>query len=296
MNWQYILKADWTFINNPNSSTLGSYNKNTDTININLVAFTQLLEELFEMLEEEGDSRIRMLIGDMTLNQALNAPVGEVLEKFLIERIIDVMEHESIHEAHHLTNLREEVIKVFSNKEFDDVTDALYAGLSTEQRRIRTGADVWELFISKYYDELFVRVQQGNTYEKALEDTIDYITNWMDSWKDSAIEAAMTNPQLGPAAIPIFVSITNRIWRQFENVYTELTQWLANRARTLTDNLENMVAEIKDNIVENINNMSEKEFDDLKGNWKSNLRAQSHLSESGKESYEENKDVWEGYR
>ena len=295
MNWQYILKADWTFISNPNSSTLGSYNRNTNTININLVAFTHMLEEIVEMLRRVGDPRIRMLIEGRTLNQMLEEPVGEMLEKFLMERIIDVMEHESLHEAHHLTNLREEVIKIFSNKEFNHVTDALYAGLSTEQRRIATGADVWDTLIGKYYDELFVRIQQGDTYEKALKDTIEYIMDWMNEWKNTAIQAAMTNPQLGPAAIPVFTGITNRLMNQFERVYTELTEWLANRAKTLMENLENMVEEIKDNIVESINSMSEEEFDDLKGNWKSNLRAQSHLSESGKESYEELKDVWERY-
>jgi len=290
MSWFTILKADWEFIKNPDANWFGQYNSENDIIYINLLAYGELLEMIIEHVREEEIDR--GLFSGLGVDDILNSPVGIHLEKIVVDKLIDTMQHESIHEAHHITGLKEEVNNIFNKKEYRNLLVEMFGilNLPEEIEREVTGEALWSILISKFYDEFFVRIQLGTTYETALSDTIEYIKDWTERMIDiaqQAIQETGLNALGARAAMNITTTQTEMILERFTDVYEKIGEWMIDRGTRLNEKLSEMKETFGDDIEEYIGNLSEEERIEVGRKWKSKLKPLSHLTEESRETYRE---------
>jgi len=288
MSWFTILKADWEFIKNPDATWYGEYNSEEDIITINLSAFGRLMREVIEYVREEELDR--GLFSGLGVDDILNSPVGSHFENILVDRLIETMQHESIHEAHHITSLKEEVKNIFNKKEYHNLLVEMFAELNLpeEMGRQVTGETLWSKLISKFYDEFFVRIQLGTTYETALRDTIEYIKDWTEKLIEvaqQAIQETGLNALGARASMNITTTQAEMIIERFTDVYEKIGEWMIDRNNRLNEKLLEMKETFGDDIEEYIDSLSEEERIEVGRKWKSKLKPLSHLTEAWQEKY-----------
>jgi hypothetical protein len=212
MNWELILKAEnWEFVYLNDVGWYAQF-RAPDTIIINLgFIYHQIVTILNELIQDYGPG---VEISHNNMDVIFNSPnVGPLVEQFIIEEIIHNINHEVLHEANYLTDLKKEVLEKLGKEGKNPFNT------------------VWNAYIGRFYDELFVRLLNGDNYEKALTDTATYLDSWVVDFIQGLTEQNLLVTIVGEA-------IATRITKEFIALGKTLVNYLELRQDMFIKKLE----------------------------------------------------------
>jgi len=200
MNWCVILKAEnWEFVYLPNADWVAQF-RPPDTIALNLrLIYEGIINAINRDVSESGvDTNITIDNAHIMMNHPV---IGPLVEEFIIDQIIGHINHEVLHEANYLTNLHQEVLDKLGREEkhFMDL--------------------LWNTYITKFYDEFFVRLLNGGTYDKALMDSATYV----DGWVNELVEQFSSST---PEVMLIGIQTKDIIITQFKIIGKKIAKYL----------------------------------------------------------------------